>query len=74
MDILSVITRVVDVGIARAKRLPQALVQFVTARPSLFTDQRMSGLPIRAKYKHVKTMCEHTFDVSPTISNSSFLK
>ena len=36
--------------IKRAKRLSQALVHFVTARASLFTDQRMSSLPIRAKH------------------------
>ena len=50
----------------RAKRLSQALVHFVTARASLLTDHQMSGLPIRAKYKHVKTICEHTFDNSTT--------
>ena len=43
-------------AIKRAKRLSQALVHFVTALASLFTDQRMSGLPIRAKYKHFKTI------------------
>ena len=37
-------------------------------RASLFTDQRMPGLPIRAKYKHVRTICEHTSDTSPTVS------
>ena len=45
----------------------------VTARASLFTDQRMSSLPIRAEYKHSNTICEHTFDNSPTDSSSSFL-
>ena len=43
----------------------------VTGRASLFTDQRMSGPPIRAKYKHFKTICEHTSDNSPTASSSS---
>ena len=57
-----------------AMRLSQALVHFVTARTSLFTDQRMSGPPIRAKYGHFKTTWEHTLDNSPTVSNSSFLK
>ena len=46
----------------------------MTAGASLLTDQRMSNLPIRAKYKHVKTICEHTFDNSPTDPSSSFLK
>ena len=32
----------------------------MAARASLITDQKMSGLPIRAKYKHFKTICEHT--------------
>ena len=53
--------------IKRAKRLSQALVHFVTARASLLPDQRMSSLPIRAKYKHIKTICERTFDNSPTV-------
>ena len=30
----------------------------------------MSGLPIRAKYRHFRTVCEHTFDISPTDFNS----
>ena len=34
---------------------------------------RMSGLPIRAKYKHFKIICEHTCDSSPTDSSSSCL-
>ena len=33
-----------------------------------------SGLPIRAKYKHFKTICEHTSDISPTDASSSLLK
>ena len=43
--------------IKRAKRVSQARVHFVTARDSLFTDLRMSGLPILAKYKYCKTNC-----------------
>ena len=35
-----------------SKRLSQAWVLFVTARASLFTEHRISGLQIRAKYKH----------------------
>ena len=46
----------------------------MTARASLFTDQRVSGLPMLAKYKHFKTVCEHTLGNSPTVSSSSFLK
>ena len=38
--------------IKRAKRLSQDFVHFVTALASLLTEHRMSGLPIRAKYKH----------------------
>ena len=34
---------------------------------------RMSGLPIRARYKHFKTICEHACDSSPTDSSSSCL-
>ena len=43
-------------------------------RASLFTDHRTSGLPIRAKYKHFRTIWEHTFDNSPTDFISSSLK
>ena len=46
----------------RAKRLSQALLHLVTALTSLFTDQRMSGLQFRAKYKH-------TSDNSPSWSD-----
>ena len=60
--------------ITRAERLSQARVNFVTSSASLFTDQRMSGLPILAKYKYFKTLCEHTLDNSPTVSSSLFLK
>ena len=48
----------------RAKRSSHALVHLVTDRAGLFTDQRKSGLPIRASYKHFKTVCEHTCDGS----------
>ena len=34
----------------------QSLVHFVIHRASLFTDHRISGLPIRAKYKHFRTI------------------
>ena len=40
----------------------------------VLTDQRLACLPIRTKYKHCKTICEHTFDSSPTDSSSSSLK
>ena len=42
---------------------------FVTDLANLFTDENMSGRPIRAKYKHFKTICEQTSDNSPTDSN-----
>ena len=57
----------------RAYLLSQTPVYLVTDRESLFTDHRMSDPPIRAKYKHFKTICEHIFDNSPTDSSSSFL-
>ena len=43
----------------------RACVHCVTDLATFLTDHRMSGLPIRAKYKHFKTICEHTFDNSP---------
>ena len=51
----------------------RVLAHFVSALASLLTDHRMSGLPIRARYKHFKTICEHTCDQSPTESSSSCL-
>ena len=42
--------------IKRDNRLLQALVKFVIDRANLFTDHRISGLPIRAKYKHFRTI------------------
>ena len=59
--------------IKRAKRLSQALVHFVIARASSFTDSKMSGLPIPAKYRHFRKIWEHTFDSSPTDLISSSL-
>ena len=44
---------------------------FVIDRASLFTDHRTSGLPIRAKKKHFRTIWEHSCDNSPTDFNSS---
>ena len=52
--------------IKRAQRLSHASVHLVTARPSLFTDHRISSLPKRAKNGHVRTICEQTIDNSPT--------
>ena len=56
--------------IQRAKRLSQKLF-FVIARASLFTDHRMSGLPMRAKCRLFSKIREHSFDNSPTDPNSS---
>ena len=48
--------------IKRARRLSQALTHFVIARVSLLTVHRISGLPERAKYRHFRTIWEHSFD------------
>ena len=42
--------------IQRDNRLSQALVHFVIDRASLFTEHRISGLPIRAKCEHFSTI------------------
>ena len=60
--------------INRFRRLSQALVHFVMDRASLFTDHRISGRPIRAKYKNFGAIWEHTCDNSPTDFISSSLK
>ena len=43
-------------------------------RANLITDHRISGRPIRAKYKHFRTIWEHTCDKSPTEFISSSLE
>ena len=58
----------------RFRRLSQALVHFVIDRASLFTDHRISGLPIRAKLLHFRKVWEHTCDNSPTDFISYSLK
>ena len=50
MTILSVVTCVMY-EINRFIRLSQALVHFVIDRASSFTDHRISGRPIRAKFQ-----------------------
>ena len=76
MTILSVFTCVMIIWIEvnRFRRLSQALVHLVIDRASLFTDQRISGLPVRPKYTECKTIWEHTCDTSPTDFISSCLK
>ena len=56
MKILSVFTCVMNDEINRFKRLSHALVHFVVDRASLFTDHRISRLPIRAKFQHFRTI------------------
>ena len=60
--------------INRFRRLSHALVHFVMDRASLFTDHKISGRPILAKYKHLRTIWGHVFDNSPTDFVSSSLK
>ena len=54
--------------------LSQDFVHLVTARASLFTDHKISGLSIRAKYRHFTTICAKTVDNSPTDSFFFFFK
>ena len=49
-----------------AKRFSHALFHFVNARAKQHTDHKMSCLPIRDKYKRLRTLQEQTFDNSPT--------
>ena len=49
-----------------------SFVHLVTARASLFTVHKVSGLPkIRATYRYFRTICEQTVDNSPTDPFSS---
>ena len=50
------------------------LVHFVIDCANLFRDHRISGRPIRAKYKHFRTIWEQVLDNSPTDFISSSLK
>ena len=56
-----------------ARRLSHACVHCVTGLANLLTVHGMSGLPVRAKYKHFNTICEHGCDSSPNDSSSSCL-
>ena len=58
MTILSVVTCVMKY-IKRAKRLSQALVHLVTDRANLFSDQKMSGLSIRAPVANAFSKSTH---------------
>ena len=60
--------------INRFSRLSQALVHFVMDRTSLFTDHKISGRPILARYNHFRTIGEQVLDNSPRDFNSSSLK
>ena len=60
--------------ISRFKRLSQAFDHFVIDRASLFTDHRVSGRPIRAKFQDFRTIWEHTCDNSLKDFISSSLK
>ena len=40
---------------------------------NLFISHRISGSPVRAKYKHLRTICDQTFVNSPTDPSSSSL-
>ena len=57
---MTILTKVICVWwmceINRFRRLSHAWVHFVIDRASFFTDHRMSSLPIRAMYKHSKTI------------------
>ena len=57
------------------ERLLQTLVNLVTARASLFTDQRMSGSTNSCQIQVFQdNFREHTSDNPPTVYNSSSLK
>ena len=60
--------------INRFRHLSQTLIHFMMDRASLFAVHRISGRPIRVKYKHFRTIWEHTCDNSPTDFISSSLK
>ena len=60
--------------INRFSRLSHALVHFVIDRASLFTDHKVSNLPTHAKYKHFRTIWEHTCDNSPKKNHFFFLE
>ena len=66
MTILLVFTRMMNIW-------NQSIQAFVD-RASLFTDHRISGRPILAKYKHFRTIREHVFDNYRTDFVSSSLK
>ena len=66
MRTLSVFTCVKNVRDQTRQAFVTRFCPFVTARASLFTDHKMSGLPIRARYRQFRTICEQIVDNSPT--------
>ena len=74
MTMLSVVTCVMNLWHYSGQTFGTSYCPFGdTDLASLLTDHAMLGLPIRAKYKHFKSICEHTFDNYPIDSSSSFL-
>ena len=73
MTMLTIVICVMNVWNQSCQSFVASLSPFVTDLESLFTDHKMSGRPSRAKYKHIRTIWEHTFDNSPTDPNSSYL-
>ena len=59
-------------GERQARVLTNVLVRAGRRQPIFSANRngRMSGLPIRAKNKHYRTLCEYTFGDSPTDVNS----
>ena len=74
ITILSVFTSMMNMWNQSIQAFVTRFGPFVIDRASLFTDHRISGRPIRAKYKHFRTIWEHTCDNSPTDFISSSLK
>ena len=74
ITILFVFTCVMNTWYQSIQAFDTGFGRFVIDLANLFTDHRISGLPIRAKYKHFRTIWEHTCHNSPTDFISSALK
>ena len=70
MSILFVLTREMNVRDQTCQTFVTSSGHSVIECASLLNDQRISGLPVRAKYRHVRTIWGHTSDNSPTDFNS----
>ena len=69
----TIFSSVTNVRNATGQASATGLVQFVTARATLFRDHGMSGLPMGAQHEHFKKFDSKLFSILPQFPGSSIL-